>query len=104
MFYDSAFVEDLWFKDELFEDELNFEGAEESNNISLQIGSLYEIKEFKNIKIIDSLYEIKEFKNIKISAPFEVKGDFENSLNYAFYKLGLMQIPPIRVVFRNFED
>jgi len=54
---------------------------------------------------IAAVYAISNnYNNNEIQSKYRIIRDFSSFSNNAFYKLGIVQIPPVRIIFKNFED
>jgi len=55
---------------------------------------------------IAAVYAItRDLKSNGIQSNFKIIRNFNNLKNSAFYKLGLnLKTPPVRIIFKNFED
>ena len=53
---------------------------------------------------IAAVYAISNYNNNKTQSKYKIIRDFSSFSNNAFYKLGIVQIPPVRIIFKNFED
>jgi len=69
-----------------------------------EINVNYEFKFFNNIKT-DNIFQVKRtFNNINNECDFQVKRTFNNIQNFAFERIGFIQIPPKRVIFKDFDE
>jgi len=72
---------------------------------NLSIAAVYAIFNYNNNKTQSKYKIIKDFDNNITQSNFKITRDFSNFKNSAFYKLGLnLKIPPVRIIFKNFED
>jgi len=63
----------------------------------------YEVKEFLNIdSVVD--YEVKDFKNINSVTDYEIRDEFKNIINSNHYRVGRINIPAKRIIFKTFEE
>jgi len=79
----------------------------------------YEFKFFNNIKT-DNIFQIERtfnninnecdfqvkrtFNNINNECDFQIERKFSNIQNFAFERIGFIQIPPKRVIFKDFDE
>jgi len=71
---------------------------------NLSIAAVYAISNYVNDKTQSKYKIIRGFDNNITQSNFKIIRNFNNLKNSAFYKLGIVQIPPIRIIFKNFED
>ena len=83
----SPFLEDIWFRDDLD----NFFGGESEESLSL------------NKKVVIR-YSIKDYQNSFLNTKYSIKRDYQNSQNFIFYRIGFMQIPPVRIIIKDLDD
>ena len=60
------------------------------------------LRDFENIKNINP-FEIKNYVNKTIINPFEIK-NYVNKQNFVFERIAFIQIPPKRVIMRDFNE
>ena len=71
---------------------------------NLSIAAVYAISNYNNNKTQSKYKIIRDFDNNITQSNFKIIRSFSNLKNSAFYKLGIVQIPPVRIIFKNFED
>jgi len=84
-----------------------FTGSSAAENDGIQdlsIAAVYAIFNYNNNKTQSKYKIIRNFDNNITQSNFKIIRDFNNLKNSAFYKLGIVQIPPVRIIFKNFED
>ena len=89
-----------WFIDEI---DLKFERYKRKFNDTMLKAENEIIDNFK-LSEINVNYEFKFFNNIKTDNIFQVKRTFNNIQNFAFERIGFIQIPPKRVIFKDFDE
>ena len=55
---------------------------------------------------IKAIYQIQNFnlKNKDNRSEYNINRKFNNKNNFTFYKLGIIQIPPKRIIVKGFDD
>jgi len=71
---------------------------------NLSIAAVYAISNYVNNKTQSKYKIIRDFDNNTTQSNFKIIRNFSNLKNSVFYKLGIVQIPPVRIIFKNFED
>jgi hypothetical protein len=97
-----------WFDDwfEFRSDLDSYFGASggESKGYFLSIAAAYAIKGFESFNSKAAFTIKRDFSIDKSDINYKIKRDFSQMSSYAYYKIGLLQPPPIRILFRGYDD
>ena len=88
-----------WFKDEI---SLHFERDRRVFKDTKNQG-LERIKNYKNINTLQKNTFIS-YNNISNNPKFKMIRIFNNNTNFAFERIGFKEIPPKRVIIKDFDD
>jgi hypothetical protein len=89
---------DDWFK---FRDDLDtlFSGSSGESKKDLSLAAIYAIENYKSFKIEANYLILRNYSQNKINTPYKIKRNYSQNKTFAYYKLGLIQPKPLRIVF-----
>ena len=69
-----------------------------------KIKAIYQIQNFNNLQNKSEYNINRKFENEDNKSEYNINRKFNNKNNFAFYKIGIIQIPPKRIIIKGFDD